>query len=193
MYKYYNISFIFSVPDDCCGFHLQPDNSPLPWLPKRTTNVGISVKPKSNKAAVPPLLPIKPKGKNVANVISHNVNNLIEDEAAGGLIENQATNDREKLSTASDKKPVHQGNVIATCNQEMYATKVKLNAEIMKELEVLRSKQNELVSSFEKVSKEKEFFKAKLEKATEQMNFLKKKSYAKDENDAKENSDPNQQ
>lgn len=183
------IFFIFSVPDNrCCDYHLNSESSPLPWLPKQTTNIGMRAEAPKKKN-LPSLMPINVKNNNLAHVENSNVNN----PAASGLAEMRARDEGDNLSTISVGQSFGQGVNVATTNEEFYAMQVKLNADIMKEVEVLRSKQSELISSVEKVTKEKEFFKAKLEKTAEQLDFLKKKLNRKEGKDSKENFDPNQQ
>lgn len=60
-------------------------------------------------------------------------------------------------------------------DQDPLAAQIKINADVMDELQKLRKDREELMMIFEQAMKEKEYFRSQLEKSNEQMQLLKKK------------------
>lgn len=78
-------------------------------------------------------------------------------------------------STSQKLPPTSTTNPHTTLDSQMMHAQIRINANVMKEVDALRVEKTQLLADFDKVAKEKEFFKMKLAHASEQLSYLKKK------------------
>lgn len=70
---------------------------------------------------------------------------------------------------------------------DMMSAQIKINANVMKELEAMRKERSDLLAANARALKERDVYKNRLDQTSEQLNYLKKKMV----NRTNENEDPN--
>lgn len=154
------------------------DNDPM--APRRQTQVKtMPIRP------VPNLAPLSSTIQNVINGL-----NCSESLVQTKVKPNKHTRKSDsrltpisKTDRSADRRIEH-----TTLGSEMMNAQIRINAEVMKEVEALRAEKMQLLADVDKVAKEKEYFKMKLATASEQLSYLKKKVVKKANVD--ENRDP---
>lgn len=175
-YIYFNWFFPFLDSAVCCSHHGSAQMPKLPWVPKTSPFKVGSNKPlvkkkntanakKSTNAAVPQLLPVKP----VPQLLPFGAN---------------ALSDLQDFNGTANKQ-------VNTEISEQIDTQVRLNSKIIEEVETLRMERNDILKNSDKMSKENQVLKMKLARATEQVDYLKKKINKSQSDEDIENISPN--
>lgn len=156
-----------------CDHHTNNKRPCVPWLPKKpafivTDNDPTAPRPTARKTNVQ-----KPRP------FSTSVAPTSQSSEPSQVKANHKTNKSMpgllRIKNQSNKQSASQSTTQPTLDSDMMNAQIRINSQIMTEVDTLRAEKLKLQADIDKLAKEKEFFKTKLAHASDQLNYLKKK------------------
>lgn len=143
---------------------------------QKTIKTKPSPKPCKTNLPIPNLAPLPSTNGNVA----HRMNDteppqqqLVQTEPNSG--ESAKVSESQQTPNLVSNRSSAGDTAQATLSSEMMDAQIRINAQIMEEVNALRAEKIKLLANAEKKAKESDFFKTKFAHATEQLSYLKKK------------------